>query len=294
MKNKKLNFLFILCLFLIFLFVICSIYVYGIVNTDYKLDDVEIQCLFESEQNLLNNIIIDMKPENFISMPNNVVDDDIIEVVDAKVSESLNNLEIKEFEEEFFVNNKLSFRNIENDVGSCEESIEEKYYRIFGENYINKMGHCEYYENGEEDALKDMVGFYIQVWSLDENNEWYQRRVYMQTHKNIEKTVKCIFTDLLDLPEEDRLPIETIGCYNYRTGSSCHTCGVAIDINWVQNAEMTLSGVVTAGSYWKPYEDIYSITPDSKVVEIFQKYGFGWGGNWVNKKDYMHFSYFNR
>ena len=137
MKNKKFNFLFILCLFLIFLFVICSIYVYGIVNTDYKLDDVEIQCLFESEQNLLNNIIIDMKPENFISMPNNVVDDDIIEVVDAKVSESLNNLEIKEFEEEFFVNNKLSFRNIENDVGSCEESIEEKYYRIFGENYIN-------------------------------------------------------------------------------------------------------------------------------------------------------------
>jgi hypothetical protein len=68
--------------------------------------------------------------------------------------------------------------------------------------------------------------------------------------------------------------------------------GVAIDINWEENYECTIDGTATTGKYWKPGEDAYSIPADGDVVKAFTKYGFGWGGTWRTKKDYMHFSYF--
>jgi len=30
---------------------------------------------------------------------------------------------------------------------------------------------------------------------------------------------------------------------------------------------------------------------DDKVVQIFKKYGWKWGGNWKGMKDYQHFSF---
>lgn len=267
-------------------------YVYAATSISYTLDEIEMECLFSSEQEILNKISISVENDEIPEIDTNNVEI-ILEDAEKITLNSVNNIKIVELEEEFYVNNKLSARNIENEIGSSSETDDAKYFRIFGSEGINKRGRCQYY-SGPSEAIQDMVSFKIQVWSLNSNNDWYKRTVYMQTHKNIEKTVKCIFSDLLDLPESKRTPIKTIGCYNYRTGSSCHTCGVAIDINWEENAEMTNSGIITAGSYWRPYEDIYSIAPDSEMVKIFAKYGFGWGGFWTSKKDYMHFSYFNR
>lgn len=283
----------------VFLIGVCVIYgiyyVYASSNVEYSLDEVKIDFLFSLEQDVVS--ISTFNTLNLEVVDSYIDSGDIEKAVNSlekATLDGINNIKIVGLEEEYYVENRLASRGIEDDVGSASETTEEKYYRIFGPEYGSKMGKTYYYPGGETQALQDMVSFTIQVWSLDPLNNWYQRTVYMQTHKNIEKTVKCIFSELLELPEESRLHVKTIGCYNYREGYSNHTCGVAIDINWEENAEMTNSGVVTAGRYWLPYEDIYSITPESETVKIFEKYGFGWGGLWTSKKDYMHFSYFNR
>ena len=48
---------------------------------------------------------------------------------------------------------------------------------------------------------------------------------------------------------------------------------------------------VVVGSFWKPYENPYSIPVDGEVATILKKYGF-YQGDWGYRKDYMHFSYF--
>ena len=164
---------------------------------------------------------------------------------------------------------------------------------MFGSDADKKDGRVLYYENDME-ARKDMEGFYVMLWDIKEDGTWYQRKQYLMAHYELVDTLKCIFSELLELPEEDRVPIKSVGCYHYREGSSAHTCGAAIDINWEENAEMTIDGVITCGYFWKPGENIYSIKPDSPFVHIFEEYGWTWGGYWTSKKDYMHFSYIDR
>jgi hypothetical protein len=72
------------------------------------------------------------------------------------------------------------------------------------------------------------------------------------------------------------------GCYNLRniSGSSnlsLHSWAIAIDINYDGN-------------------ELGDTTPamDKRIVDIFIKNGFFWGGNYHNRKDPMHFEWFSR
>ena len=289
--NKNLV-LTLLCVTMFLFTVFNLIYIYAGNSVEYSLDEVEIECLFTSEADVVTEYDITAETED-INIDNIVGNEDVTDRVVEDSVKSISNIEISEYQEEIVVNDKLSSRVLDTDVGSSEETLDEKYYRIFGDNSPSQTGHVCYFSSDRE-ARKHMVGFYITVWSIDENEEWYQREVYLESHKNLEKTFKCLFAELLELPEEDRIPIKLIGAYNFRDGYSQHTAGVAIDINWEENAEMTNSGIITAGYFWKPYENIYSIPPDSEMVKIFKKYGFAWGGEWTSKKDYMHFSYLER
>jgi hypothetical protein len=289
--NKNLV-LTLLCVTMFLFTVFNLIYIYAGNSVEYSLDEVEIECLFTSEADVVTEYDITAETED-INIDNIVGNEDVTDKVVEDSVKSISNIEIYEYQEEIVVNDKLSSRVLDTDVGSSEETLDEKYYRIFGDNSPSQTGHVCYFSSDRE-ARNHMVGFYITVWSIDENEEWYQREVYLESHKNLEKTFKCLFAELLELPEEDRIPIKLIGAYNFRDGYSQHTAGVAIDINWEENAEMTNSGIITAGYFWKPYENIYSIPPDSEMVKIFKKYGFGWGGEWTSKKDYMHFSYLER
>ena len=40
-------------------------------------------------------------------------------------------------------------------------------------------------------------------------------------------------------------------------------------------------------------KDRYVLKADSKIVQIFKKYGWNWGGDW-SKRDYMHFEWFSK
>ena len=111
----------------------------------------------------------------------------------------------------------------------------------------------------------------------------------LTVHNKIADKIKMIFAEIYNGPE--KFPIKDMGAYAWRGGRTEHNGGTAIDINANENYCIYQNGTAI-GAYWKPYEDVYSITPYGDVVRAFEKYGFTWGGDsWRNPKDYMHFSY---
>ena len=72
---------------------------------------------------------------------------------------------------------------------------------------------------------------------------------------------------------------------------SQHSLGLAVDINVNENYCVYPSGKVDAGSFWDPSRSEYSIPSNGILVKAFSSIGWGWGGTWNSKKDYMHFSY---
>ena len=62
-------------------------------------------------------------------------------------------------------------------------------------------------------------------------------------------------------------------------GKSLHSWGIAIDINPDSNPYQR--------TYDAPQTDI-----PGKVIEIFKKYGFFWGGDWPGERDPMHFEWY--
>lgn len=90
--------------------------------------------------------------------------------------------------------------------------------------------------------------------------------------------------------------------FNYRVvpGTdhlSNHAEGYAIDINPIENPYVQYTA---DGEFAKYYQDMekyldrdsgkpHMITHEDAAYKVFTKYGFTWGGDWVNTKDYQHF-----
>jgi len=106
-------------------------------------------------------------------------------------------------------------------------------------------------------------------------------------HKKLAKEVNAIFEEMVEIG----FPVNSAGGYSYRnmasgTGSlSHHSYGVAIDINASANPAIYQSSNIDRNS---PYYI------NSKVVALWKKHGFYWGGDWSsNYYDPMHFTYTN-
>lgn len=143
-----------------------------------------------------------------------------------------------------------------------------------------------------DEAKALMTKVTVPVWKI-KNGEKYASELSFEVHHLLADKVVAVFTEIFNGPE--KFPIYSAGGYSWRGGRSEHNNGTAIDINANENYCIYSSGSVV-GSYWKPYEDVYSVTPYGDVVKTFEKYGFTWGGDaWFNgesgTRDYMHFSY---
>ena len=88
-------------------------------------------------------------------------------------------------------------------------------------------------------------------------------------------------------------------CFRQATGSgklSNHAYGRAIDLNPQQNPYVSYS---TGKPKWyhenaSDYIDrdtglAHMVTHEDLAYQVFTKYGFRWGGDWNNPKDYQHF-----
>ena len=167
-------------------------------------------------------------------------------------------------------------------------TLEDKTNRVFseGEAFIDY-----------DTAKAGMVTISVPVWNLDESGEKYSSSLDVEVNANLAEDILQIFTEIYN--DSERFPIKNLGGFSWRTtafGSvSQHSYGTCIDINWDENYYCYPSGQAITGSFWKPYENPYSIPADGSVVKVFEKYGFKWGGNaWTNLKDYMHFPYLGK
>ena len=175
------------------------------------------------------------------------------------------------------------------ELATGTEDHHQKLMRVFGDKLQLYSETLPNYPN-EEAAKADMVTITIPAWDLVNGN--YVAKTYEITvQKNLASTYQAIFNEIYQLP--NRFSIHDIGCYAWRSGTSGHSSGTAIDINANENPQMRNDGTIIVGKAYEPYTNPYSITEDGDVVRIFAKYGFAWGGNaWRSSKDYMHFTYF--
>ena len=103
--------------------------------------------------------------------------------------------------------------------------------------------------------------------------------------------------DDFDADDETSMQANNTSCFNYRNvpGTnhlSKHAYGLAIDINPLQNPY--IQGVhiwpSTATDYVDRSKDFpHKIDRNDFCREVFLSYGFQWGGDWLNTKDYQHF-----
>lgn len=114
--------------------------------------------------------------------------------------------------------------------------------------------------------------------------------------------------DKMQTEEFDSLDRSSMGrnntscfCYRVISGSSKlsnHARGRAIDLNplinpWVQGSSYSPRNAGPYVNRDKVFEDEVvnqaTIHANDEVVQIFEKYGWSWGGYWQSQKDYQHF-----
>ena len=187
--------------------------------------------------------------------------------------------------------------------GFCLMEISDSIYmRIYGKSF-------------KEDCTTSRTDLrYLQV--MHYNKEGEVCRGELICHRTIANDLLAIFKELY----EARYPIERMvlvdeynaddeasmaanntSAFNFRYISgtrrlSNHSRGLAIDINplynpyvrW-RNGKRMVSPEGAEKYADRSLDFPYKITRNDLCYKLFKKYGFTWGGDWKNSKDYQHF-----
>ena len=139
-----------------------------------------------------------------------------------------------------------------------------------------------------KEMKKYLVAIKAPMWQ--ENGKLVYKTLYI--HQALADAVLACFEDMVAM----KFPVRKAdtGSYCWRTMSttdlmSHHSYGCVVDLNWKSNPMVSLAKVATCK--YKPGEDKYSITQE--VLDIWKSRGFYWGGDWTEKKDFMHLTYTN-
>lgn len=163
-------------------------------------------------------------------------------------------------------------------------STAERRLALFGNEYKTHF-------TSPSDAAGYVVDVYVTVWDINSAGQWYSKGINLQMNRVVADEVRAMFSDLYNLPESERFPIAYMGGARY-SDTMRHSWGCAIDINANYNYYKNFINGAQVGQYcYLTSDSPYCIKPGSALVNIFAKYGWGWGGSgWGTAVDYMHFS----
>ena len=156
-----------------------------------------------------------------------------------------------------------------------------RYLRV---KHYNKDGDVQ---EGELICHKDIAGVLLDIFY-----ELYKAK-YPIEH--------MVLVDEYEADDEASMCANNTSAFNFRHISgtsklSSHSRGMAIDINPLYNpyVRQGKGGLRVSPSSSKEYVDRtkefpYKIVKGDLCYRLFKKYGFIWGGDWKNSKDYQHF-----
>ena len=187
--------------------------------------------------------------------------------------------------------------------GFCQQEITDGLFvRIKGKSYkdncTTSLSDLRYLQvlhyNKEGEVLK---GELICHQSISEDLLTIFRELYKAKYP-IERMV---LVDEYDADDEASMQANNSSAFNFRYVSgtkslSRHSRGMAIDINPLYNPYVrqrngrTVVEPTNAEAYVDRTKDFpYKIVKDDLCYRLFKEYGFTWGGDWKNSKDYQHF-----
>ncbi|QKF66829.1 D-alanyl-D-alanine carboxypeptidase, peptidase M15 family [Arcobacter venerupis] len=185
--------------------------------------------------------------------------------------------------------------------------------KLIDEKYANKMLGLTYHK--ECPVSLDELRI-VNVKYLGFDNNIYLGDIIV--HKDLAFEVFEIFKELFEISYAIKqiIPIEkyngddfasieadNTSAFNCRKAEgsqkySKHSYGKAIDLNPLENPYVYSNGTTSHEASQKylirksnddSIENKAVLTSSSKAVQIFKKYGWKWGGDWKNIKDYQHF-----
>ena len=151
---------------------------------------------------------------------------------------------------------------------------------------------------------------YLTVFHYD--YEGHIRKGELVCNKDIAKDLLSIFRTLFsraypinsillvddfDASDEASMQANNSSCFNYRMVAdskilSKHALGMAVDINPLQNPYVKGTRIQpkTATDFVDRTKDFpHKIDENDFCKEVFESFGFKWGGHWRSAKDYQHF-----
>lgn len=175
------------------------------------------------------------------------------------------------------------------------KSNNERYQYLLGTNYkAYTIGNPPEGYKSAAQAIKNMTTITVPVWKMTASGAKYSSTMQLTINKKLEESCRIIFEEIYEL--DMKFPFKTLTGYQYRkvggvglvksTLMSIHSFGAAIDINMGNYDNDYYLG---AGNDLRNKNNPYCI-PD-EVIDIFEKNGWFWGGNFSISADTMHFQY---
>ena len=167
---------------------------------------------------------------------------------------------------------------------------DDRYNFIFGSTTkYYTMSEPPWGYNGSKEAKNHMITINVPVWKLSKSKKTPSTMSF-QIHYKLAAQVQAIFNDIYAL--DIKFPIMKISGYSYRRMvvpwikknpyMSQHSFGTCIDINKPYNLFYRYKDKRnTKSPYYIP----------ASVIEIFEKYGWTWGGKFKEGLDTMQFQY---